>query len=45
VLIAKVPGVAGAVALQDSKHPGAGELRFSSTEWHEFLKTQIDRVA
>jgi hypothetical protein len=45
VLIADVPGMAGAVALQDSKHPEAGELRFTGTEWEEFLKTQIERVA
>jgi hypothetical protein len=45
VLIANVPGIAGAVALQDSKRPDAGELRFSGAEWQEFLKTQIGRVA
>jgi hypothetical protein len=45
VLIADVPGVAGAVVLRDSKRPEAGELRFSGAEWVEFLRTQMVRVA
>jgi hypothetical protein len=44
VLIADVPGMTGAVILRDSKRPEAGELRFTGSEWIEFLKTQIERV-
>lgn len=43
-LVAEIPGIPGAIAIQDTKNPTAGELRFDAAETRS-LAERISKIA